>query len=79
MQDIWHITSNFFQDVPSGALQEILYSPNQTTNRQYQTTVVYHCPINQTLPTIIKTNFSLDYTKSFGMVNNVTAICRVDG
>lgn len=65
--------------MPSGAYNEVLYSPNTTTNRQYQTTIVYYCPSNLTLPSIIKSNFSFAYTESFGFVANVTAICRVNG
>ena len=64
---------------PNEAYPEIVYNPNPATNRQYQTTVVYHCPVNQSLPGIIKSNFSFNYIESFGMVTNVTAICRVDG
>ena len=57
----------------------VIYSPNKATNMQYQTTIAYMCPANQSLPSLISSNFSLDYPLSKGFVYNVTAYCEVDG
>jgi hypothetical protein len=65
--------------IPTGAYWNILYSPNKTTNRQYQTTIAYICPSNLTLPSVISSNFSLDFPIANGFVYNVTAYCQVDG
>ena len=50
----------------------------QATSKQYTTTILYYCPSNLTLPTIISSNFSFDYTKSLGIIKNVTAVCEID-
>jgi hypothetical protein len=62
----------------NGSLQKIIYSPNTTTNRQYQTTITFLCPANQTLPQILSSNFSFDYNVANGMIYNVTAFCEID-
>ena len=66
-------------NAPDLTIKNIIYSPNTTTNKQYQTTISYVCPSNLTLPNIISTNFSLDYSLSNGFIYNVTAYCEVDG
>jgi hypothetical protein len=34
---------------PTGSRVSVLYSPNPSTNKQYQTTIAYICPLNQVL------------------------------
>ncbi len=64
---------------PAGSFENILFSLNKTTNQLYQTTIAYMCPANMTLPSLISSNFSLDYSIAKGFVYNVTAYCQVDG
>ena len=64
---------------PTDTIFNVMYSPNKTTNQQYQTTIAYMCPSNQSVPWLIKSNFSLDYSVSQGFIYNVTAYCEVDG
>ena len=66
-------------ELPNLATQKLLYNPNVTTSRQYQTTVLYSCPANSTLPEMLSSNFSFDYSLSAGFIQNVTAVCDLDG
>ncbi len=63
---------------PANSFRQIIFSPNSTTNQRYQTTVVYYCPKNQTLPQILSSNFSFDYSVAT-FIYNVTAFCEIDG
>jgi predicted nucleotide-binding protein (sugar kinase/HSP70/actin superfamily) len=65
--------------LPNLAKKEFIFNPNVTTSRQYQTTVVYSCPANTTLPEMIASAFSFDYSLSAGFIYNVTAVCDLDG
>ena len=65
--------------LPANARLEIVYSPNNKTNMQYQTEIVYYCPGNGSLHPILRSNFSFDYSLSFGNVYNVTVSCEDDG
>jgi hypothetical protein len=58
---------------------EIVFSQNKTTNQQYQTTIVYYCPANNTLPSLISSNYSFSYSPSSQFFYNVTAFCEIDG
>jgi len=64
---------------PSDTIYNVIYNPNKATSMQYQTTIAYMCPSNMSLPSLISSNFSLDYPVSKGFVYNVTAYCEVDG
>ncbi len=64
---------------PDGARMEIVFSQNKTTNQQYQTTVVYYCPANYSLPNLISSNYSFTYSPTTQFFNNVTAFCEIDG
>jgi hypothetical protein len=46
--------------------------------QQYQTTISFFCPANQSLPTLISSNFSFDYSASSGKIYNLTAFCEID-
>ncbi len=69
---------DFTHPVPKDSKMSIIYKPNPTNTQQYQTTVVYYCPSNLTLPQLISSNFSFDYSLSAGNVNNVTVVCDID-
>jgi hypothetical protein len=62
-----------------GARLQVVYSQNKTTNQQYQTTFVYYCPANSSLPSLISSNYSFDFGLANGFVYNLTAFCEIDG
>ena len=66
-------------EIPTETYWSIEYSPNPTTNRQFETEIVYHCPANSSLPELIKDEFSFDYPESGGIIQNVTVHCTIDG
>ena len=66
-------------EIPNESYWEILYSPNPTTNRQFETEIVYHCPANDSLPELIKDEYTFAYAESNGIIRNITAICQIDG
>jgi len=64
--------------LPANSYQNLIYSPDPVGNKRYQTTVFYGCPANQSLPSLLSSNFSFDYSPNV-FVYNVTAICDIDG
>ena len=63
---------------PGNALKTIVYSANQTTNQQYQTNITYFCPLNQSLPNLISSNFTFNYNPTSIRVYNVSSFCEID-
>ncbi len=66
-------------NVPKDAYREVIYSPNTTTHQQYETKMSYFCPKNQSLPDLIKDEFTFDYVVSAGIIQEINATCELDG
>ncbi len=65
--------------VPDQAFYEVIYSPNTTTHRQYETKWTYYCPKNTSLPDLIKDEFTFGYSVEAGIIQEVNATCELDG
>jgi len=70
--------TNLYPATPLNSTMLATKVPNRFNLKQYLTSILYTCPSNTSLPLLLSSNFSFDYPKSAGIVNNVTASCDLD-
>ena len=63
---------------PANTIKKVIYSANTTTNQQYQTNITYFCPANVSLPSLISSNFSFNYSPQSLRIYNVSSFCEID-
>ena len=54
------------------------YSPSDTIFQYFETVVSFNCPKNISIPDMLLDEMSLDYSNSFGIVQQVNLTCGLD-